>query len=100
MPNRWFELRRLQTYPPQMRWMVLLAVCVLAAVTAAAQAPAPTLVPPVAPLRSPLRRTPPDALGLSAPRLADATALLGQLVAEQKIAGAVAAVARDRTSVV
>lgn len=36
----------------------------------------------------------PETVGLSAPRLAEATMLLRQLVAEQKIAGAVAAVAR------
>ncbi len=41
-----------------------------------------------------LPRVAPDAVGLSAPRLRDATALLNQFVSDAKIAGAVAAVAR------
>src|SRR5262245_36036468 len=41
-----------------------------------------------------LPRAAPERVGLSTPRLADATALLQRFVAEQKIAGAVAGVAR------
>lgn len=44
--------------------------------------------------RDPLPRVSPAAVGMSAPKLEEATALLNQLVAERKIAGAVAGVAR------
>lgn len=44
--------------------------------------------------QAPLPRATPDAVGMSAERLHSATALLRQFVADQKISGAVAAVAR------
>jgi CubicO group peptidase (beta-lactamase class C family) len=53
------------------------------------------MMPMIAAGPDPLPRSTPEAVGLSAPRLREATDILNRYVAEKKIAGAVAAVARN-----
>src|SRR4051812_10021315 len=69
---------------------ILALRCIVPGSAQAPAAPVASVTPPPA-----LPRVAPESVGLSAAPLAQASDLLRQFVAERKIAGAVAAVARD-----